>query len=106
MGAAARADDAAGHIAGCLLKVALDGVGVARVGLARILSRASPRTALAQQVPAAVKLDLDLGQARAILFERVAQFGVGLLAGKQGVLLIDERLDAIQDRFVGHRRLI
>ena len=68
----------------------LEGVRVARAGAFRILTGAPSRAALAQQIPVAVELDLDLLEPRvAGLVEPV----LVAAAVEQLVLLLDEGLD-------------
>ena len=68
----------------------LEGVGIARAGALGVLAGAAARAPLAQQIPVAVELDLDLLQ------PRVAGGIEPLLlppAIEKLVLLLDERLD-------------
>jgi hypothetical protein len=77
-----------------LLQVPLDGLGVARLRVVGIVAGVPQGAALAQQVPAAVQLDLDRAQALPVLVERGGVGAVGLLARTQPVLLGNELLDA------------
>src|SRR5918994_740567 len=85
-----------------LLQVPLDALGVARLRVVRIAAGVPQGAALAQQVPAAVQLDLDRAQALPVLLERGGVGAVGLLARTQLVLLGNELLDAGGGALVAH----
>jgi 2-hydroxychromene-2-carboxylate isomerase len=85
-----------------LLQVALDRVGVAHLGVVGVRAGAAPRPALAQQVPAAVELDLDGAQPPAVGLQRVFALAVGLLAPAELVLLGHQALDPGRDALVAH----
>src|SRR4029453_18961024 len=76
-----------------LLQVPLDGLGLARLRVVGIAAGVPQGAALAQQVPAAVQLDLDRAQALPVIVERGGVGAVGLLARTQLVLLGNELLD-------------
>src|SRR5918994_1679101 len=63
-----------------LLEVALHGAGVAGRCLLGVGAGVAERSALTQQVPAAVELHLDAAQALLVLLERGGIGTVGLLA--------------------------
>src|SRR5580704_15379177 len=85
-----------------LLPEALDRVGVADVDGVGVAPGVAGRAPLAEQVPAAVELDLDVAQALLIGLERVVVRRVGLLAGAKRVLLGDQTFDPCGDGFVAH----
>src|SRR5437588_1558041 len=85
-----------------LLQVFLYRVGVSRADVVGVSSRATARPALAQEVPATVERYRDVLEAPAIGGERFAAHRVALLAPLQPVLLLNERLDAAEDRLVVH----
>src|SRR6185437_890832 len=87
-----------------LLQIALDGVCVARPCFVGILPGLLARTPLAQQVPAAVELDLDGAQPLLILLQPRLVCAVRLLATAKLVLLGYEALDPGRDALVAHRR--
>src|SRR4051794_33953121 len=78
-----------------LLLVALDGLGVADVGLLGVLSELPPGPALAQEVPTLVELDLERLIALMVLGR-----AVGPLV--ELVLFVDEVLDVVKDALVVH----
>ena len=82
-----------------LLEVALDGALGADVGAVGVLTGVTAGPALAQQVPALVELDLDI--AEAFLLVLVEAFAGGLAL--EGVLLLDQGADAVEDLPVVHR---
>jgi hypothetical protein len=82
--------------------VALDGLAVAALRLLGIAAGGAQRAAPAQEVPAAVELDLDRAQALLVDLQRVGVPAVALLAGAQIVLLGDQSLDARGDALVTH----
>lgn len=84
------------------MQVFLDRVDVTRMGLVGARAGAAKRSALAQQIPAAVQLDGHVLQALAVGGERILADRVALLATDQRVLLVDQRLDAAQNRLVVH----
>src|SRR3954466_2625728 len=69
-----------------LLEVALDGLGVAHVRRARVLAHLAQGAALAQQVPAAIQLDLDSLQPTPILTKGLIRVLMGLLLLSQLLL--------------------
>jgi len=84
-----------------LLEVALDHGGVARRGFVGILTELPPGPPLAQQVPALVEPDLQIGQPAGILVRQGAT-SRGVLP--QLVLLLDEAVDALEDLGIVHGR--
>src|SRR5436309_9114812 len=86
-----------------LLQIALDCVCVARARFVGILPGLLARTPLAQQVPAAVELDLDGAQPLLILLQPRLVCAVRLLATAKLVLLGYEALDPGRDALVAHR---
>jgi hypothetical protein len=76
------------------------------LSLVGILPDTATGASLAQQIPAAVKLDRDAFQAQSIGLESVSLCRVGSLPAQQGMFLIDERLDSPEDRFIVHERTI
>src|SRR2546429_3214536 len=76
-----------------LLQIALDGVCVARARFVGILPDLLARTPLAQQVPAAVELDLDGTQPPLVLLQPRLVCAVRLLATAKLMLLGYEALD-------------
>ena len=84
-----------------LLLIVLDGVGWARLGLVWLEPRRSPRPALAEQVPALVEGDLEVGEA---LRRGVVERCVGVLVA-QLVFLVDEVVDPGQYLLVVHRHM-
>ena len=89
-----------------LLPVPLDGVGVANVRLVRVGTRIAQRTALTQQVPATIQLDLDGAQSLLVGLQAIRGGAVGLLAIAKLVLLGDEALDARRDALVAHLSIV
>src|SRR5690348_16735988 len=89
-----------------LLQVALDGAGVAHVRVVGVAARVAQRAALAEQIPAAVQLDLHRAQPLLVGLERLRVEVVGLLALAQVVLLGDEALDPVRDALVAHGRIL
>ncbi len=89
-----------------LLEIPLDGVGVADTGVLRILPDPSQRAPLTQQIPAPIELDRDPLQTLAILGQRRAALGVGLLANQERVLFLDQCFDPGKKRFVPHTRTV
>ena len=85
-----------------LLPVAFDRVRVANLRLVGVLPELRARPALAEQVPAAVQLDLHIAQPLAIFIELLALGAVGLLAATKLMLLRHEVLDARGDTLVAH----
>src|SRR3954470_3100378 len=85
-----------------LLEIALDGLGVAHVRRARILADLAQRPALAQQVPAAIQLDLDSLQPAAILLECLIGMLISLLLLAELLLFGDEPFDPVRDALVAH----
>src|SRR3954451_15803617 len=83
-----------------LLQVVLDGPGVARLGVVRVAPGLAQRAALAQQVPAAVELDLDSVEALAVALQNRLVGAVALLGVAQLALLGHEPLDAGGDALV------
>ncbi len=76
------------------LLVALDGRRIPDLGVVRIGTGAAARTTLAQQVPAAIELDLDLVEALTVAGEGLIVRAVVLLARSQRVLFVHEPFDA------------
>jgi hypothetical protein len=89
-----------------LLPVALDRVRAADVRLVGIRARVAQRPALAQQIPAAVELDLHLVQALAVCLQAVGVSAVLLLPVTQLVLLGHEPLDPRRDALVAHDKIL
>lgn len=80
--------------------VALDDVGPPGVGRVGILAELALGATLAQQVPAAIQLDLDPGQPRMLV--RGGDLTVGETLTK-GMLFVDEAADVLGERSViGH----
>ena len=72
-----------------LLEVALDRIRVADVRVCRIAAGVAQGAPLAEQVPAAVELDLDRAQPLLIDLEPIGVQAVGRLAVAKVVLLSD-----------------
>src|SRR3954471_939578 len=89
-----------------LLEIPFDGLGVADVRRAGVLADLAQRTALAQQVPAAIKLDLDSLQSTPILTKGLIRVLMGLLLLSQLLLFGDEPLDAVRDALVAHAPIL
>src|ERR1700733_1487785 len=101
-GRTTRAADSLRRGAPGLLPVALDGVRVANVRVVGVGAGLAEGAALAQQIPAAVELDLDLAQTFLIGLELVFVVAVGLFAVAELVLLGDQLLDPVGNRLVAH----
>src|SRR6185295_2965463 len=80
------------------LEVALDGAFGPDVGGVGVLAGVAAGSALAQQVPALVELDLDLVEAGLLVL--VEAFAAGLAL--EGVLLFDQGTDTVEDLPVVH----
>src|SRR5947209_4901999 len=78
-----------------LLLVALDGLGIADVGLLGVFPELPAGPALAQEIPTLIELDLERVVALMVLGR-----AVGLLV--ELVLLVDEVLDMVKDALVVH----
>jgi len=85
-----------------LLPVTLDGVGVANVRFVGIGAGVTQRAALAEQVPAAVELDLDVAETFLVGLEAIGVEAVLLLARAKLMLLGNEALDPVRDALVAH----
>jgi hypothetical protein len=81
-----------------LLQVTLDRALRADVGGVGVLAGVAAGAALAEEVPALVELDLDLVEAGLLVV--VEAFAGGLAF--EGVLLLDEGADAVEDLLVVH----
>jgi hypothetical protein len=84
------------------LEVFLDCPLVANGRFARVCSSSAERPALAEQIPAAVELDLDLLQPLSVGLERGGICAVALLTGSQRVLFAYQALDTRGDAIVAH----
>jgi hypothetical protein len=89
-----------------LLPVALDCVGAANVGRVGICAGVAQRPALAQQIPAAIQLDLNLIEPLAVRLQALCVGAVLLLASSQLVLLAHQLLDARRDALVAHDKIL
>src|SRR4029453_15049034 len=78
---------------------ALDGAGIADLGIGLVLAELPPGPSLAQQVPALVELDLDARELGVLDLRRDV---AGTDPPAQLVLLLDQTLDAALDVLVAH----
>jgi len=69
-------------------------------------ARISKRSTLAEEVPAAVELDLDGAQPVAVFVELLRLLTVCFFAAPKLVLLGDEALDSRRDALITHRRIL